>query len=104
MADQIQADYQTLEQAQKEFAQLEEKIDTLRGRILVAYEAIKDGGWRGEGSKAFTEEMDSQVLLSLTNLSKAMNKTSAVIGNVSAKFHQAEETVRSTSPERAAGG
>lgn len=104
MVDKIQANYAELEKVQKEFAQLEERVNTLRGRILVAYQAIQDGEWQGEGSKAFKEEMESQVLLHLSNMGKAMNKTGVVIGSVATKFSQAEEAVKASSPERTAGG
>jgi WXG100 family type VII secretion target len=105
MADQIQANYETLTQIQKQFEELEEKSKTLRGRVVVAYHEIKDGrGWEGEGSKAFIQEMDNFVLTWLNNLTTAMNAAGISMGNIATKFREAEETIQSSSPERTASG
>lgn len=96
MTDQIEANYEELEQVQKQFQELEQKAKTLRGRIIVAYHEIKDGaGWEGQGAKAFIDEMENDILASTANLGTAMNAIAATIGNIATKFKDAEEAVRS---------
>jgi len=105
MVDQIQADYEALTQIQKQFQEMEETTKTMRGRILVAYEDIKDGtGWKGEAATAFTREMDNVVVTWLNNLTTAMNQSAQSMGVIADKFRKAEEAVKASSPDGAAGG
>lgn len=95
MSDQIEANYEVLDQVVQQFQELEAKAKTLRGRIIVGYHDIKDGhGWEGQGSKAFIDEMDTDILASTNNLVTALGEVARVVGRISQKFRESEEAAR----------
>jgi WXG100 family type VII secretion target len=95
MADRIEANYETLEEAQKKFVALQEASGQIGQTLANAMQPFEDGAWQGEGSEAFFEEMSTAVAPAMKALGGALEKAAGTIGEVARTMREAEEDARS---------
>jgi WXG100 family type VII secretion target len=91
MSDQIQADYQQLEQVAAKFNQQAQAIGQMLQSVKNSKSKLENGGWIGRGAQAFFNEMNSKVLPSTQRLHDALSEASRVTREVSRNVRQAEE-------------
>ncbi len=72
MKNNIQADYEILEEAARLFYRQSDDLDQLRRRMIKCMEALEHNGWWGKGADAFYREMDLHVLPTLRRLIDAL--------------------------------
>ena len=91
----IQAQYDDLEKIAERFAQQADLIEQVRQQVRQATDALKNGGWQGQGSDAFQAEMDGEIFPAVNRLSQALQE-----GNQST--HQIIEVIKAAEAEAAA--
>lgn len=87
----IRIQYEDVDTIARQF--INESNDT-EGTVRVlkqAVEALRGGGWLGEGANAFYDEMDSFVFPNLDKLVNALNTTEQKIREAVAKMHEMED-------------
>lgn len=90
MAEQIQADYEILEQIAAKFTSLQEMFaEDIRN--IESHAANLDQEWIGNGFNAFTGRMDELILPSCHQIAEALTEASAVTREISATIRDAEE-------------
>lgn len=95
MSDQIQADYQQLEQVSAKFNQQAQAIAQMLQGIKGSMDKLENGGWIGRGSSAFFAEMNNKVLPATQRLQSALSEASRVTKDISNTVKQAEEEASS---------
>ena len=94
MAEQVQVNYEVLEQIEKRFAQLASEVQDVGRKISRQQNALRQGGWIGRGSDAFFAEMDDLVLPAIGRLGEALKEGGQVLGRVADLFNEAEESAQ----------
>lgn len=95
MVDEIRADYNELNAVASKFANQEQAIQQMSQKIRSAMEKLENGGWMGEGSEAFFNEMRSLVLPAIQRLETALQEGAAVTRETAQTMRQAEEEASS---------
>lgn len=90
----IQAQYDDLEKIAERFAQQADLIEQMRQQVRQATDALKNGGWQGQGSDAFQAKMDGEIFPAVNRLSQALQE-----GNQST--HQIIEVIKAAEEEAA---
>jgi WXG100 family type VII secretion target len=88
---QIRADYDQLKTIQSTFNSQAEAIAGMNQNIKGCVETLKGGDWIGEGARAFYQEMDGQVVPSLTRLQRALAEAGRLTQQISQLMKQAED-------------
>jgi WXG100 family type VII secretion target len=91
MAEQIQADYDQLQDVATRFASQAEAIEDMQKKIQGSYEKLADGGWIGEGSQAFSSEMEDLVVPVSDRLKQALQDAGQAATTIAQAVKQAEE-------------
>lgn len=91
MSDQIQADYQQLEQVAAKFAQQSQAIAQMLQTVKASMGKLEDGGWIGQGSDAFFNEMNSKVLPATQRLQNALSEANRATKEIAQTVQQADE-------------
>jgi WXG100 family type VII secretion target len=91
MAEQVQANYDSLNQLQQRFAQLANDVQEMEGRIRRQEGTLRQGGWVGRGSQAFFTEMEDLVIPAIGRLQNALEEGGQVLGRVASLFAEAED-------------
>lgn len=99
MSEQIQADYQQLEQVAGKFSQQAQSIAQMIQSVKASMSKLENGGWIGRGSQAFFAEMNNKVLPATQRLQSALSEASRVTKDISNTVKQAED--EASSPFRA---
>ncbi len=99
MSDQIQADYQQLEQVAAKFNQQAQAIAQMMQSVKSSMSKLENGGWIGRGSQAFFTEMNNKVVPATQRLHNALSEASRVTKDISNTVKQADE--EASSPFRA---
>lgn len=99
MSEQIQADYQQLEQVAAKFSQQSQAIAQMLQSVKGSMSKLENGGWIGRGSQAFFAEMNNKVLPATQRLQSALSEAGRVTKEISNTVKQAEE--EASSPFRA---
>ncbi len=89
-APQVRAEYSQLDQLARLWAQEQQAQDQALKQITQALDALKGGGWTGQGATRFFGEMDSSILPSQRNLIKALEQASRVTTQIRARMQQCE--------------
>lgn len=89
--DIIQADYECLEELARRFGEQAEAQSELHRRMAQAAAALQNGGWIGEGSAAFTQEMQGEIFPTMQRLTESLEQAKSVTLQVSEVVRQAEE-------------
>ncbi len=95
MADEIRANYEQLENVAARFASQSQAIQTMLQKVKGSMSKLKDGGWIGQGSDAFFNEMNSVVLPASQRLQNALQEGSQVTKTIVQTVKQAEEEAAS---------
>ena len=97
--DEIQADYDRLEQIANQFANQSQAIQQMLQSTKGAMDPLQGGGWIGRGSDAFFSEMQGEVLPASERLQEALDEAGRVTKQIVQIVKQAEE--EASSPFRA---
>ena len=95
MAEQIRVNYETLQQIENRFVQLENQVQDMEGKIKTHVAALQQGGWIGRGSDAFYAEMGDSVLPAIGRLGRALEEGGQAVNRVARVFSESEEEARS---------
>jgi len=95
MPDQIQANYDELQQVSSQFNNAGQAIEALEQKIKASYDKLADKGWIGKGAEAFFEEMNSKIFPTEKRLAQALEKAGQVTGQIAQSVKQAEEEASS---------
>ncbi len=72
MEGKIQYNYDELQAVIGEFQELSSSLQQTANRIMQKEEALRGGGWQGQGADKFYQEMDDKVLPALKKAAMAM--------------------------------
>lgn len=95
MSDQIQADYEQLEQVAAKFDQQAQVVAQVIQSVKVSFNKLHSGGWIGEGANAFFNEMNSKVFPATQRLQNALSEASRATKDISQTVKQADEAASS---------
>jgi WXG100 family type VII secretion target len=95
MSDEIQADYDELEQISGQFNNQAQSIQAMIQKVRGSYAKLLDKGWIGMGANAFFDEMEQLVLPSQQRLQDALEQAGEATRNISESVKQAEENASS---------
>lgn len=87
----IQANYEQLEAIAGRFGQMAEENETLRANVMRGVEALRNGGWEGEGANAFLAEMDGTMFPAVDRLTNALAEAQKVTREIVRVIREAEE-------------
>ncbi|MBI1294614.1 WXG100 family type VII secretion target [bacterium] len=91
MSDQIQADYEQLEQVAAKFAQQADSVAQMIQSVRGSMDKLENGGWIGRGSSAFFAEMNNKVLPGTQRLQTALTEAGRATQEISNLVKQAED-------------
>jgi WXG100 family type VII secretion target len=95
MSDEIQADYDELEQISSQFSNQAQSIQDMIQKVRGSYAKLLDKGWIGMGANAFFDEMEQLVLPSQQRLQDALEQAGEATRTISEAVKQAEENASS---------
>jgi len=95
MPDQIQADYDQLEQVASQFKNQAQAIQAIQQKVRGSYAKLVDKGWIGAGANAFFDEMDGQILPTQERLQDALEQAGQTTQRIAQAVRQAEEEASS---------
>ena len=99
MSDQIQADYDQLDQVAAKFAQQAQAIAQMNQTVKACVSKLQAGGWIGQGADAFFSEMNGTVWPATQRLQNALSEANRATKDISQTVKQADE--EASSPFRA---
>lgn len=91
MFDQVEADYDQLEQIAARFAAQAQATEQTLNKVRASMSNLEEGGWIGRGSNAFFSEMHSEVLPATERLRQALEEANRVTNQIVQVMKQAEE-------------
>jgi len=91
MAEEIRADYDQLDEVANRFAKQAQVAEQLKKSLQSKMEPLENGDWIGQGSDAFFEEMNSDIMPAVERLIDVLQDASAVAKEIIQKLKQAEE-------------
>lgn len=89
--DIIQAQYEILEELAGRFGNEAAVHEAMRGRIADQVDGLRNGGWEGEGSAAFFQEIDHVILPAVDRLHHAMTEAQSATLLIRQIIYAAEE-------------
>lgn len=95
MAQQIQANYDDLQDVASRFTNQAQAIQAMLQRVSSSYSKLRGGGWQGRGADAFFGEMEDIVLPATGRLQDALEQAGQATGNIARAVKQAEEEASS---------
>ena len=95
MAEQIQVNYEALQQIENRFVQLSNEVQDMAAKIKTQETALQRGGWIGRGSDAFYNEMDDLVMPAIGRLERALEEGGQALNRIARIFGEAEEEAQS---------
>lgn len=94
----IQAQFEQLEAIAQQFAERSQSIEQMRGALTQRTEALRGGGWEGEGSDAFYREMEALIFPAVMRLRDALGEanraTLQIIGIIQTGEEEAAQPFR----------
>ena len=87
----VRAHYDELKTIQQTFNQQADAVAQMNQNLQGRIETLKSGDWIGKGATAFYQEMDGQVMKSLTRLQRALSEAARITAQISQVMKQAEE-------------
>lgn len=91
MIDEIQADYEQLEQVSSRFNNQSQAIQQMLQRVKSSMDKLEGGGWIGRGSDSFFNEMQDEVLPASTRLQDALAQAGQLTQQIAQTVRTAEE-------------
>lgn len=95
MAEEIRADYDQLEEVSSKFAQQSQVAQQLKQTLKSNMDPLENGDWIGQGSDAFFQEMNGEIMPALARLIDVLQDANAVTKEIIQKLKQAEEEAQS---------
>lgn len=89
--DQVQADYDRLEELVQKFANQGQEIEQMIRQVQNSMGKLQNGGWIGRGSDSFFNEMEGEVMPATQRLQQALEEASQTTRNISQSIQQAED-------------
>ncbi|HFQ94444.1 MAG TPA: WXG100 family type VII secretion target [Anaerolineae bacterium] len=87
----IQVNYEQLEAIAGRFGQMAEENETLRANVTRGVDALRNGGWEGEGANTFLAEMDGMMFPAVERLINALEEAQKVTLEIVRVMREAEE-------------
>lgn len=91
MSDQIQAQYDELQQVASQFANQSQAIQEMIQQVSSSFEQLRGGGWIGMGADAFFDEMESLVFPASNRLQQALEEAGEATNQVAQTVKRAEQ-------------
>lgn len=104
MAEVIRVDYEALTKIASQFQNEAEAIQQLLQMIRGSMTPLQNGGWIGQGSDAFFNEMESDILPAVGRLTDALTQAGGVSRQISEVMQSAEEEAGSPFRNSETGG
>src|ERR1044071_7168093 len=95
MSDEIQANYDELEQISSQFQNQAQAIQQVIQKVRQSYAQLADKGWIGLGANAFFDEMETLIFPSEQRLQDALEHAGEITRNISESVKQAEQNASS---------
>lgn len=90
MTDQIQANYEVLQQVINKFEQLHDTAGQMRQSLMNTYQQLQDT-WTGEGFDAFAKEAEQVTDPATKRLEAAMQEAAVMTKLIAQTFHDADD-------------
>jgi WXG100 family type VII secretion target len=90
-ANLVRCQYDDVERIAAQFIRESNETEGTVRVIRQAVDILRDGGWLGEGARAFYEEMDEYVFKNLDRLVNALNTAEQRVREAIAKLHETED-------------
>ncbi len=100
----VQTDYDALDTLARRFQQQNQQTIALKQRVDRGVNALRSGGWQGEGATAFVQEMERIVNPATQRLIDALAEAKTVTLQVKELIRQAEEEAASVFRGKGRGG
>ncbi|MCG3212076.1 MAG: hypothetical protein FOGNACKC_05723 [Anaerolineae bacterium] len=94
MTDQVQADYEQLDDVARRFDHQSQEIQQMMQQVRNGMQRLQSD-WIGRGSEAFFREMQGEVLPAVQRLQQALEEASRVTKDIAQTMQQAEEEASS---------
>lgn len=91
MAEVIRVDYEALSKIASRFQNEAEAIQQVLQMVRGAMTPLQDGGWIGQGSDAFFNEMESDIIPAMSRLTDALTQAGGVSRQIAEVMQSAEE-------------
>ena len=91
MPDQIQVNYEVLNEMENKFVQLADEVQEMANKIKSRDNSLRQGGWIGRGSDAFYAEMDDLVMPAIARLKRALDEGGQALNRMARIFDEAEQ-------------
>ena len=86
----VRSDHDQLKQISQSFSQQADAINNMNQNIKSCMDTLQGGDWIGKGAMAYFQEMNGQVIPSLTRLHRALTQAARITQQVSQLMKQAE--------------
>ena len=86
----VRSDHDQLKQISQSFSQQADAINNMNQNIKSCMDTLQGGDWIGKGATAYFQEMNGQVIPSLTRLHRALTQAARITQQVSQLMKQAE--------------
>lgn len=86
----VRSDHDQLKQISQSFSQQADAINNMNQNIKSCMDTLQGGDWIGKGATACFQEMNGQVIPSLTRLHRALTQAARITQQVSQLMKQAE--------------
>ena len=91
MAEVIRVDYEALAKVASQFQNEAEAIEQILQMIRGSMTPLQNGGWIGQGSDAFFNEMESEIIPAVNRLADALTQANGVSRQIADVMQSAEE-------------
>jgi WXG100 family type VII secretion target len=95
MAEQIEVNYEAMSTIRTQFADKANQIEQLKQGLESHIDALRSGGWIGQGANSFYTEMDQILLPALDRLNQALLEAENTVQSIVTEFEVAEDEAKS---------
>jgi WXG100 family type VII secretion target len=91
MSDEIQCNYDELEQISSQFGNQSQSIQDMQQKVRASYAKLLDKGWIGLGATAYFDEMEQDILPAQERLKDALEQAGQATQQIADFVKTAEE-------------
>jgi WXG100 family type VII secretion target len=95
MSDQVQVNYEQMNEVSTRFAKQADVVQTMLQMLLGKLDPLKGGSFMGQAADAFYAEMDDVLLPAVRKLYDLLSDSNATAKDVSQVFHKADNDAAS---------
>jgi WXG100 family type VII secretion target len=99
-AETVSIDYEQMRQIRSEFDDECTKMDRVYSRINEQLETLRGGEWASDAASKYYQEMDNEILIALTKLIRALNRSAEISNAIIAELEAAEEEASNMIPKQ----